>query len=135
MLPRCLHTFIFLRYFIGRKLTISILSFPSTDMAAADVQQPPSSTPDAAPEAAPVFPDFFLTPDAVLKDDAAWRFGKAPDYSNTRRVFAESKSSSGDLITLAKSGYLQVLMYSQENEPCQWQPRTHGSEPCQKLGD
>ena len=36
-------------------------------------------------------PDVVLSPDAVLGDDsAAWRHGRAPDYSKTRKFFAES---------------------------------------------
>lgn len=55
-------------------------------MAAADVQEPP------AQEAAPALPDYLTNPDAVLGDkDAKWRYGRAPDYSKTRKVFAESK--------------------------------------------
>lgn len=55
-------------------------------MASADVQQPP------AQEAAPALPDYLTNPDAVLGDeDAKWRYGRAPDYSKTRKVFAESE--------------------------------------------
>jgi hypothetical protein len=55
-------------------------------MASADVQQPP------AQEAAPALPDYLTNPDAVLGDnDAKWRYGRAPDYSKTRKVFSESK--------------------------------------------
>lgn len=55
-------------------------------MASADVQQPP------AQEAAPALPDYLTNPDAVLGDkDAKWRYGRAPDYSKTRRIFAESE--------------------------------------------
>jgi len=55
-------------------------------MASADVQQPP------AQEAAPALPDYLTNPDAVLGDnDAKWRYGRAPDYSKTRKVFAETK--------------------------------------------
>lgn len=55
-------------------------------MAAADVQEPP------AQEAAPALPDYLTNPDAVLGDkDAKWRYGRAPDYSKTRKVFAETK--------------------------------------------
>jgi hypothetical protein len=49
-------------------------------MAAADTQ------------AAPSLPDYVTDPDAVLKDkNVNWRYGRAPDYSKTRKVFAESK--------------------------------------------
>ncbi|KAF1834574.1 hypothetical protein BDW02DRAFT_329434 [Decorospora gaudefroyi] len=55
-------------------------------MASADVQQPP------AQEAAPALPDYLTNPDAVLGDkDAKWRYGRAPDYSKTRKVYAETK--------------------------------------------
>jgi len=37
-------------------------------------------------------PDYVLDEDAVLKDtDVNWRHGRAPDYSKTRKVWAESK--------------------------------------------
>lgn len=55
-------------------------------MAAADVQQPPVQEP------APALPDYLTSPDAVLGDkDAKWRYGRAPDYSKTRKMFAESE--------------------------------------------
>lgn len=38
-------------------------------------------------------PDYVLDENAVLKDAAAkWRHGRAPDYSKTRKVYAESTS-------------------------------------------
>lgn len=44
-------------------------------------------------EPAPAIPDYLASPNAVLGDtDATWRYGRAPDYSKTRRVWAESKS-------------------------------------------
>jgi hypothetical protein len=53
-------------------------------MATADVQQPQ--------EPAAALPDYLTNPNAVLGDkDAKWRYGRAPDYSKTRKVFAESK--------------------------------------------
>lgn len=53
-------------------------------MAAADVQAPPAETPS--------LPDYLLTPNATLKDDSAkWRYGKAPDYTTTRKVYEASK--------------------------------------------
>ncbi|KAF2839769.1 hypothetical protein M501DRAFT_932858 [Patellaria atrata CBS 101060] len=37
-------------------------------------------------------PDYLTDPNAVLKDsDAKWRYGRAPDYSKTRDVFAKTK--------------------------------------------
>lgn len=56
-------------------------------MAAADVQQMPAQEP-----APPALPDYLTDPDAVLKDaEVKWRYGRAPDYSKTRKVFAESQ--------------------------------------------
>jgi len=58
-------------------------------MAAADVQHPPAE-PTAAP--APGIPDYLASPNAVLGDkDAKWRYGRAPDYSKTRKVWEESE--------------------------------------------
>jgi hypothetical protein len=55
-------------------------------MAAADVQQMPAQEP------APALPDYLTDPDAVLKDtEVKWRYGRAPDYSKTRKVFSESE--------------------------------------------
>ena len=46
--------------------------------------------PVAAESAPPAVPDFYTDPNAVTKDTgAAWRFGKRPDYSRTRAVYAE----------------------------------------------
>lgn len=54
-------------------------------MAAADVQQPPA-------EPAPGVPDYLASPNAVLGDsEAKWRYGRAPDYSKTRKVYQETK--------------------------------------------
>ena len=44
----------------------------------------------AAVEPSPSLPDILTDPNAVLKDSAAWRYGKAPDYSNTRAVWEQS---------------------------------------------
>lgn len=56
-------------------------------MAAADVQQMPVQEP-----APPALPDYLTDPDAVLKDtEVKWRYGRAPDYSKTRKVFSESE--------------------------------------------
>jgi hypothetical protein len=55
-------------------------------MTADETQNPPAEA------AAPALPDYVLDEDAVLKDtDVKWRHGRAPDYSKTRKVFAESK--------------------------------------------
>ncbi|KAF1358958.1 hypothetical protein EJ07DRAFT_179103 [Lizonia empirigonia] len=59
-------------------------------MAAADVQ--PMFTQEPAPAA---LPDYLTDPDAVLKvKEVKWRYGRAPDYSKTRKVFSETKQKS-----------------------------------------
>lgn len=56
-------------------------------MAAADVQPMPTQEPALA-----ALPDYLTDPDAVLKDkEVKWRYGRAPDYSKTRKVFSESE--------------------------------------------
>ncbi|KAK9321778.1 hypothetical protein V1517DRAFT_325361 [Lipomyces orientalis] len=50
-------------------------------------------------------PNFAIDPNAVLKDtDAVWRHGAPPDYSNTRKVFEESKQMSHE------SGSLEAIV-------------------------
>lgn len=45
------------------------------------------------PASQPELPDYLTDPNAVLKDhQAKWRYGRAPDYSKTRKVFEESES-------------------------------------------
>ncbi|RYP07782.1 hypothetical protein DL765_009018 [Monosporascus sp. GIB2] len=40
-------------------------------------------------------PDYFSDPNAVTKDsNATWRYGKAPDYSKTREVWAQTKTQN-----------------------------------------
>lgn len=42
---------------------------------------------------APALPDYVLSPDAVFSDtEAQWRYGRPPDYSQTRRVWKEGES-------------------------------------------
>jgi hypothetical protein len=53
-------------------------------MATAEVAPPPAEA------ATPALPDYLVDPNAVMNDDAQWRYGRAPDYSNTRRVWEES---------------------------------------------
>ncbi|KAL2135941.1 hypothetical protein VTI74DRAFT_6169 [Chaetomium olivicolor] len=58
-------------------------------MAAADAQNPPTEA------AAPSLPNYVLDADAVLKDEGVnWRHGRAPDYSRTRKIWAETKKAS-----------------------------------------
>ena len=62
-------------------------------MAAADVQQPP------AEPAAPAVPDYLASPNAVFSDPGVeWRYGKAPDYSKTRKVWEEGELNSRHLV-------------------------------------
>ncbi|KZF23613.1 hypothetical protein L228DRAFT_120694 [Xylona heveae TC161] len=47
------------------------------------------------PTPAPALPDYVLDADAVLRDtEAAWRYGRPPNYSNTRKVYGQSKKMS-----------------------------------------
>ena len=49
--------------------------------------------PDTAlrgPEPEPALPDYLISPNAVFDDQGVvWRYGKPPDYSKTRKVWAE----------------------------------------------
>lgn len=52
-------------------------------MAAVDVQ--------ATPTEVLGLPDYVLDPNACLKDKVgSWRYGRAPDYTKTRQVWAQS---------------------------------------------
>lgn len=52
-------------------------------MASAHVETPPAD--------ATGLPDYLLDPSAVMKDvDAKWRYNQPPDYTNTRRFWAQS---------------------------------------------
>lgn len=56
-------------------------------MASADVQQPA--------EAAPAVPDYLASPNAVFADEGVkWRYGRAPDYSKTRKVWEEGEQTA-----------------------------------------
>lgn len=57
-------------------------------MAEPDAQQTPEA---AIAEPAPaLIPDYCLSPNAVFADQGVqWRYGRAPDYTNTRGVWAE----------------------------------------------
>ncbi|KAG4030150.1 hypothetical protein MFRU_013g01730 [Monilinia fructicola] len=40
-------------------------------------------------------PDYLLDPNAVMKDvDAKWRYNQPPDYTNTRKVWAQTKTQN-----------------------------------------
>jgi hypothetical protein len=36
-------------------------------------------------------PDYVLDPNAVLGDDVAWRYKRAPSYTKTREYYEQSK--------------------------------------------
>ncbi|KAK0103380.1 hypothetical protein ONS95_005406 [Cadophora gregata] len=56
-------------------------------MAAAEVEVPPTETAG--------LPDYLLDPNATLKDDSAkWRYGQAPDYTNTRKIYEQTKTQN-----------------------------------------
>lgn len=58
-------------------------------MASADVEKPTEPAP------APAVPDYLASPNAVFGDEGVkWRYGRAPDYSKTRKVWEESKHPS-----------------------------------------
>ena len=43
-------------------------------------------------EAVPTVPDYLASPNAVFTDEGVqWRYGRAPDYSKTRKVWEEGK--------------------------------------------
>ena len=58
-------------------------------MASAAVESAPQ--PEKT-ETVPSVPDYMLDPNAITKDNVTWRYGKPPDYSNTRRIYQESQS-------------------------------------------
>ena len=48
---------------------------------------------EPVPTETPGLPDYVLDPNATLSDVSAnWRHGRAPDYSQTRKVYKESMS-------------------------------------------
>lgn len=72
-------------------------------MAAAAVEPAPAETPG--------LPDYVLDPNATLNDASAnWRYGRAPDYTQTRKVYEESMSISR--YTQTPSNAFQVLVHT-----------------------
>lgn len=45
-------------------------------------------------DTAPELPDYATNYDAVLGDEVQWRYGKPPDYSQTRKFWADSEYTS-----------------------------------------
>ena len=45
-------------------------------------------------EPTPAVPDYLASPNAVFNDEGVeWRYGRAPDYTKTRKVWEEGKST------------------------------------------
>ena len=62
-------------------------------MTAEEIQQIAEPEPAPASEPAPAMPDYLASPNAVFGDEGVqWRYGRAPDYSKTRKVWEEGKS-------------------------------------------
>ena len=61
-------------------------------MTAEEIQQIAEPEPAPASEPAPAMPDYLASPNAVFGDEGVqWRYGRAPDYSKTRKVWEEGK--------------------------------------------
>ena len=65
-------------------------------MATEDFQSTTNGTAsNEPPPPAPAIPDYLASPNAVFKDEGVqWRYGRAPDYSKTRKVWEEGKLDS-----------------------------------------
>ena len=51
-------------------------------------------------------PDYVLDPNAVMKDDSAkWRYGRAPDYTKTRKMWSESEYSGIPALQFGRSNH------------------------------
>lgn len=69
-------------------------------MASADVEAP-TVPPAALAEPESTVPDYLANPNAVLGDtDVLWRYGRAPDYSKTRKVWEESEYAHCPIVPL-----------------------------------
>lgn len=70
-------------------------------MASAEVEKPTEPVP------APAVPDYLASPNAVFGDEGVkWRYGRAPDYSKTRKVWEESKHPSSMTLLIHGRGIL-----------------------------
>ena len=99
-------------------------------MASADVEAPP-----ADPTAG--LPDYLLDPNAVMKDlDAKWRYKQPPDYTNTRKVYAQSTLSLIPLTTAfsTKRPIKLTPQPSQNPKPHRSQSPLLSRKPRQELG-
>ena len=71
------------------------------NMASAEVEKPTEPVP------APAVPDYLASPNAVFGDEGVkWRYGRAPDYSKTRKVWEESKHPSSMTLLIHGRGIL-----------------------------
>lgn len=105
-------------------INTQIIAGRDYSMAAADVQQMPVQEP-----APPALPDYLTDPDAVLKDtEVKWRYGKAPDYSKTRKVFSESQYHR-TIVNMT-----MLTLSSKAKVTRGWLSSRTRSEPCQELG-
>lgn len=58
-------------------------------------QAKPTAEATQEPSAAAALPDYLASPNAVFADEGVqWRYGKAPDYSKTRKVWEEGMLSA-----------------------------------------
>jgi hypothetical protein len=57
-----------------------------------DADRPDAPIAEPAAPAPPALPDYLLDMDAVLKDKANWRNGRAPDYKRMRADYEDGKS-------------------------------------------
>ena len=83
--------------------------------------------------AAAELPDYVLDPDAVLKDsNAAWRYGRAPDYSKTRKFFEEGKAYPKSYASIP----IHLILACRKNPipHCRLSPRSR-RKPRQELGN
>jgi len=76
-----------------RHNTDNFISTQTHNMTAEEIQQTAEPAPAPASEPAPAVPDYLASPNAVFGDEGVqWRYGRAPDYSKTRKVWEEGKS-------------------------------------------
>ena len=73
-------------------------------MTAEEIQQLAEPEPAPASEPAPAVPDYLASPNAVFDDEGVqWRYGRAPDYSKTRKVWEEGKSPNPRVLGVPNS--------------------------------
>lgn len=61
----------------------------------------------------PALPDYVLSPNAVFNDEGVqWRYGRAPDYSKTRKVWEEGEYIHSNIIGLQRTTSARAGSYS-----------------------